>query len=364
MNATEAVLAASPRRSTTWAKVIDQTRCIGCHACTTACKSENQVPLSVTRTYVKYVDIGVFPQTRRVYQVTRCNQCDSAPCVAACPTAAIFKRPDGIVDFDKSVCIGCKACIAACPYDAIFINPEDHSAEKCNFCAHRIDLGLEPACVVVCPADALIVGDLADPQSKVARMVRGEAIDVRRPEMGTRPLVFYKGAHTATLEAGGRTIAVVGMSAKSDRPSNQVAHYLQTHGYRIIPVNPTYAGTHIYGERCYPSLSSAAATLAEQGVLIDLVDCFRKSDAISAIADEAIAIVQSWGAAFATFELEIRHVASTDDSVLVERVDIFRRDDGSTFLALPVVGVAEFRDGKITEWREYYDTAAVPGLGN
>jgi limonene-1,2-epoxide hydrolase len=78
--------------------------------------------------------------------------------------------------------------------------------------------------------------------------------------------------------------------------------------------------------------------------------------------DEAIAIVQSWGAAFATFELEIRHVASTDDSVLVERVDIFRRDDGSTFLALPVVGVAEFRDGKITEWREYYDTAAVPGL--
>jgi limonene-1,2-epoxide hydrolase len=80
--------------------------------------------------------------------------------------------------------------------------------------------------------------------------------------------------------------------------------------------------------------------------------------------DEAIAIVQSWGTAFSTFELEIRNVASTETSVLVERVDIFKRDDGSTFLALPVVGVAEFRDGKITEWREYYDSADVPGLGN
>ena len=80
--------------------------------------------------------------------------------------------------------------------------------------------------------------------------------------------------------------------------------------------------------------------------------------------NEAIAIVQSWGAAFSTFELEIRHVASTVDTVLVERVDVFKRDDGSTFLALPVVGVAEFRDGKITEWREYYDSAGVPGLGN
>ena len=124
-----------------WAKVIDHTRCIGCHACTTACKSENVVPIGVTRTYVKHVDVGVFPQVRRAHQVTRCNQCAHAPCVTACPTTAMFKRPDGIVDFDKSICIGCKACMAACPYDAIFINPEDHSAEKCNFCAHRIDVG-------------------------------------------------------------------------------------------------------------------------------------------------------------------------------------------------------------------------------
>src|SRR5438309_4660941 len=89
-----------------WAKVIDQTRCIGCHACTTACKSENEVPLGVTRTYVKSVDVGVHPQARRAFQVTRCNQCADAPCVPACPTSAMFMRPDGILDFDKRVCIG------------------------------------------------------------------------------------------------------------------------------------------------------------------------------------------------------------------------------------------------------------------
>jgi Fe-S-cluster-containing dehydrogenase component/formate-dependent nitrite reductase membrane component NrfD len=184
----------------TWAKVIDHTRCIGCHACTTACKSENEVPLSVTRTYVKYVDTGLFPNVRRSFQVTRCNQCVDAPCVTACPTAAMHKRRDGIVDFDKSICIGCKACIAACPYDAIFINPEDHSAEKCNFCAHRLDVGLEPACVVVCPTQALLVGNMNDPLSEVSRIIHRDAVAVRKPEKETHPKLFYKGADSVTLD--------------------------------------------------------------------------------------------------------------------------------------------------------------------
>ena len=183
-----------------WAKVIDHTKCIGCHACSTACKSEHQVPLSVNRTYVKYVDVGVFPQVRRAFQVTRCNQCEDPPCTTACPTGAMYARPDGIVDFDKSICIGCKACIAACPYDAIFINPEDHAAEKCNFCAHRIDMGLEPACVIVCPTEAILVGDLNDPTAQVARVVSREPVTVRRPEKETHPKLFYKGAHQATLD--------------------------------------------------------------------------------------------------------------------------------------------------------------------
>lgn len=195
--------AAAARQSVpepSWIKVIDQTRCIGCHACSTACKSENQVPLSVNRTYVKSVDVGRHPQARRFFQVTRCNQCASPPCVAACPTAAMFQRRDGIVDFDKTICIGCKACIAACPYDAIFINPDDHAAEKCNFCAHRLDLGLEPACVVVCPTQAIVVGDRHDPAGRAAHILHREPVAVRRPEKETRPQLFYKGAHAATLD--------------------------------------------------------------------------------------------------------------------------------------------------------------------
>jgi Fe-S-cluster-containing dehydrogenase component/formate-dependent nitrite reductase membrane component NrfD len=183
-----------------WGKVIDHARCIGCHACSTACKSENRVPLSVNRTYVKYVDVGTFPQARRAFQVTRCNQCEQPPCAHICPTGAMHQRADGIVDFDKTICIGCKACIAACPYDAIFINPADHSAEKCNFCAHRIDMGLEPACVVVCPSEAILVGDLNDTRSGVAHLVARTPTAVRRPEKGTRPKLFYRGAHQATLD--------------------------------------------------------------------------------------------------------------------------------------------------------------------
>jgi len=189
-----------PPTAVRWAKIIDQTRCIGCHACSTACKSENRVPLSVHRTYVKYVDVGAFPKARRAFQVTRCNQCEDPPCTHVCPTAAMYQRADGIVDFDKTVCIGCKACIAACPYDAIFINPEDHAAEKCNFCAHRIDIGLEPACVIVCPVEAILVGDLNDPRSRVAEIVGREPVAVRRPEKETRPKLFYKGAHQSTLD--------------------------------------------------------------------------------------------------------------------------------------------------------------------
>ena len=183
-----------------WAKVVDHARCVGCHACSAACKAENRVPLGVFRTYVKHVDVGRFPQARRAFQVTRCNQCDEPPCVGACPTGAMVQRPDGIVDFDRRACVGCKACIAACPFDAIFIDPEDGSAQKCNFCAHRLDVGLEPACVVVCPTEAIFVGDLNDGTSRVAEAVGREVVAVRRPQKETLPKLFYKSAHQATLD--------------------------------------------------------------------------------------------------------------------------------------------------------------------
>ncbi len=187
-------------REIKWGKVIDQTRCIGCHACTIACKQEHSVPLGVTRTYVKQVAVGTFPDSKYDFQVTRCNQCDEPPCVAACPTSAMYRRPDGIVDFDRDICIGCKACIAACPYDAIYIDPESHSAEKCNFCTNRIDIGLEPACVVVCPTQAIIVGDMNDPSSQVSRILEDGDVQVRRPEKKTVPKLHYVGASDRTLD--------------------------------------------------------------------------------------------------------------------------------------------------------------------
>ncbi|HET7486362.1 MAG TPA: 4Fe-4S dicluster domain-containing protein [Acidimicrobiales bacterium] len=179
--------------------LIDQDSCIGCHACSVACKSENDVPLGVNRTWLKYIEKGTFPETRRLYSVMRCNHCENPPCVAICPTGALFKRADGIVDFDTSACIGCKSCMNACPYDAIYIDPEEHTAQKCNFCSHRIELGLEPACVVVCPTQAIVAGDLDDPTSKIARMVARSDVHVRAPEQGTRPKLFYRGADEASL---------------------------------------------------------------------------------------------------------------------------------------------------------------------
>ncbi|MBI2321284.1 MAG: polysulfide reductase NrfD [Chloroflexi bacterium] len=182
--------------------VLDQRKCIGCHACTVACKSENEVPLGSFRTWVKYVEKGTFPNTRRHFAVLRCNHCDDAPCIEICPTRALFKRADGIVDFASERCIGCKSCMQACPYDAIYIDPNTHTAAKCHYCAHRVEVGLEPACVVVCPVQAIIPGDLDDPDSAIAQLVSRETVRVRRPEQGTKPKVFYVGADEVTLTPG------------------------------------------------------------------------------------------------------------------------------------------------------------------
>lgn len=180
--------------------VIDHNRCIGCHACTVACKEEHNVPLGVYRTWVKYIEKGKFPSTRRYFGVLRCNHCDDAPCVEICPTIALFRRKDGIVDFDNERCIGCKSCLQACPYDALYIDPHTHTAAKCNFCAHRVEVGLEPACVIVCPEQAIISGDLDDASSKISRIVATEKVSMRKPEKGTKPKLFYVGIDQDLLQ--------------------------------------------------------------------------------------------------------------------------------------------------------------------
>jgi Fe-S-cluster-containing dehydrogenase component len=185
--------------------VIDNRKCIGCHACTVACKSEFDVPIGVNRTHVKYIEKGEFPNSTREFSVHRCNHCADAPCVEICPTTALHTRADGIVDFDNDRCIGCKSCMQACPYDALYIDPNTHTAAKCNYCAHRIDGGYEPACVIICPVEAIISGDLDDPESNIAQLVANEETMTRKPEKGTDPNLYYINGSSEMLDPNATT---------------------------------------------------------------------------------------------------------------------------------------------------------------
>ena len=191
--------------------LLDSDNCIGCHACTVACKSEHDVPLGVNRTWVKYIETGSFPDVSRKFTVMRCNQCDDAPCMAICPTNALFRADNGVVDFQDDNCIGCKSCMNACPYDALYINPETNTAHKCNMCNHRIEVGLEPSCQIVCPTEAIKIGDLDDPNSEISRIIAREDVAVRAPEQNTKPKVFYRGADQASLDPTRTAIANDGM---------------------------------------------------------------------------------------------------------------------------------------------------------
>ena len=171
--------------------VIDHRKCIGCHACTVACKAENEVPLGRFRTWVKYTEKGTFPSVKRHFTVLRCNHCDAAPCVEICPVNALHKRPDAIVDLDRDLCIGCRACMQACPYDALYLNEDRGVAEKCHYCAHRTEIGLEPACVTVCPEQAIVAGDTSDPDTPISRLIREQDVSRRKLEKGTKPRVWY-----------------------------------------------------------------------------------------------------------------------------------------------------------------------------
>ena len=179
--------------------LIDNRKCIGCHACTVACKAEHDTPIGVNRTWVKYVEKGIYPETRRTFTVHRCNHCEDAPCVEICPVRSLFTRADGIVDFNRERCIGCKACMQACPYDALHIDPNTQTSTKCNYCAHRIDRGLEPACVVVCPVHAIISGDLDAPTSEIGHILHRTPVAVRKPEKHTRPKLYYVESDAAAL---------------------------------------------------------------------------------------------------------------------------------------------------------------------
>ena len=191
--------------------VIDNRTCIGCHACTVACKSEHDVPIGVNRTHVKYIETGTYPDSSREFSVHRCNHCEDAPCTTICPTYALFTRDDGIVDFDNDRCIGCKSCMQACPYDALYIDPNEGTAAKCNYCAHRVENSYEPACVIVCPTESIISGDLEDPNSQIALRIAENDVKVRKPEAGTKPNVYYIETSDEMLDPAATALTGVGM---------------------------------------------------------------------------------------------------------------------------------------------------------
>jgi tetrathionate reductase subunit B len=186
--------------------VIDVRRCFGCHGCEVACKAENDVPLG---SYIRQTIYHDFEKSAggmvRIMVPMACQHCEDAPCIKACPCGALHKGAGGTVAVDYDLCSGHAACRDACPYGAIYIDPVANQAVKCHNCTHRIDVGMEPACVATCPSEALYFGDLEDPQSQVSRVkARLEAeghLEQLRPEKETRPRMWFATSEDRPLAA-------------------------------------------------------------------------------------------------------------------------------------------------------------------
>ena len=191
-----AMAAATGEGGQRWAMVVDVRKCIGCQACTVSCIMENAAPENSFRTVVSTYEVKEDKRCGTYMLPRLCNHCANPPCIPVCPVGATFQRKDGVVVVDGDRCVGCAYCVQACPYDARFINHETGKADKCTFCAHRVDEGLLPACVETCVGGARIFGDLNDPHSVVHQLLTENKVKVLKPEQGTQPHVFYLGLDT------------------------------------------------------------------------------------------------------------------------------------------------------------------------
>lgn len=183
---------------------IDLNRCIGCHACTVACKVQNGLAIGMNWHRVETIgapgakvgeDIprGVFPDVSMRWLPMPCMHCVNPPCMGVCPTAAISKTAEGLVVVDKALCVGCKYCSWACPYNVPQFSAQDGTMEKCTFCIQRVAQGQEPACVKACVYGARVFGDVNDAHSTISQVIARKHGRVLLPEEGTKPAVYYIG---------------------------------------------------------------------------------------------------------------------------------------------------------------------------
>jgi len=215
-----------------WAMLLDLRKCVGCHACTIACISENKLPPQMKYRPVDEYEQGAYPEPTRTFLPRPCMQCDKPPCVTACPVkgpaGATWKETKGIgagiVPVNYAKCIGCSKCVPACPYGARTMDEgkfhsegtpamqkyetmpafeygqatprvKDNSpignARKCHFCIHRLANGMLPQCITTCIGRAGYFGDESDPQSLIAQVRKANRIQVLKAGKGTAPRVHY-----------------------------------------------------------------------------------------------------------------------------------------------------------------------------
>ena len=199
-----------------WGMVIDLKLCIGCQACSLACKQEYGTPRGVYWTKTLIEEVGTYPNVTRVYTPQICNHCEEAPCEKACPTGASYTDIEhGVVLVDYDKCVGCRACYVACPYQnrhylkkgvlkgyypekgltpfekQCYEQFQEGTVTKCTGCIERVMEGIDPACVVGCPTSARKWGDLSDPNSEIRKLIRSRNAVQPMPEKGTEPKVYY-----------------------------------------------------------------------------------------------------------------------------------------------------------------------------
>lgn len=185
--------------------VIDITRCNGCYSCFLACRDEywdnDYPPYSLAQPFTGHFwmrlierERGKYPKVKVAYIPLPCMQCHNPPCARTAENKAVYERPDGIVIIDPEKAVGQKQIVSDCPYQRIYWNEEKNIPQKCTFCAHLLDSGWkEPRCVEACPTDALVFGDLDDPDSKISKLIASEKVELIHPEYGIKSKVCYIG---------------------------------------------------------------------------------------------------------------------------------------------------------------------------